>query len=627
MAEYKVIQGECLEILKKMKGNTIQCCITSPPYYGLRDYQVDNQIGLEKTPEEYISKLVEVFREVRRVLRDDGTLWLNIGDSYNGSGKAGKKENAYFERHTEFGKPSQHKEKIGNPTHIDGLKPKDLIGIPWMLAFALRTDGWYLRQDIIWCLSGGTWLYARTQKGDMPVMVRDLARLKPETVQLWNGKKWTPLLGMNKNKRRGDELEIVLRSGERISCTPTHRFPTNRGLLDAEDIRAGDILTSCQLPEPETVKDCMIDEDAAWFAGLYVAEGSKAGDTIQIAGNVKETERWERVQRIVAKFGGAATRTVDGNKMNIRVYGKVLNAIIDELTTGRIAKNKGFATVSWRYSNRFIEAMMDGYLSGDGGKDGNRWRLGFTRNYNLERDLRTACARLGWKLTLNPRTVPYDGRAVPIFRGEIRKYTSDHRNTKDRNEVVEIRKARCREVYDLGVADEPHLFALASGVLSHNSKPNPMPESVRDRCTKSHEYIFLLSKSKKYYFDYKAIQEPAVSKSPEKESTRGEGYGEAKGIKNNPDRDRGFSNNGYRNKRSVWFINTKPYKGAHFATFPPELIRPCIKAGSKEGDIILDPFAGSGTTGQVALEEERNTLLIELNPEYIKLIENRLNKI
>ena len=309
MAEYKVIQGECLEILKKMKGNTIQCCITSPPYYGLRDYQVDNQIGLEKTPEEYISKLVEIFREVRRVLRDDGTLWVNIGDSYNGSGKAGKKDSVYFERHTEFGKPSQHKEKIGNPTHIEGLKPKDLIGIPWMLAFALRTDGWYLRQDIIW------------------------------------------------------------------------------------------------------------------------------------------------------------------------------------------------------------------------------------------------------------------------------------------------------------------------------AKGAPMPESVRDRCTKSHEYIFLLSKSKKYYFDYKAIQEPAVSKSPEKESTRGEGYGEAKGIKNNPDRDRGFSNNGYRNKRSVWFINTKPYKGAHFATFPPELIRPCIKAGSKEGDIILDPFAGSGTTGQVALEEERNTLLIELNPEYIKLIENRLNKI
>lgn len=359
MAEYKVIQGECLEILKKMKGNTIQCCITSPPYYGLRDYgtakwvggdincghtyqkggrnpetlskqltnkgttfsqyeheckkcgaiRIDNQIGLEKTPEEYISKLVEVFREVRRVLKDDGTLWLNIGDSYwggkgsNGSSKA--RRTASERRYLQSAGTVMIDTRPTDRNH-PVIKPKDLIGIPWMLAFALRTDGWYLRQDIIW------------------------------------------------------------------------------------------------------------------------------------------------------------------------------------------AKN------------------------------------------------------------------------------------------------------------------------------------NPMPESVRDRCTKSHEYIFLLSKSKKYYFDYKAIQEPAVSKSPEKESTRGEGYGKAKGIKNNPDRDGGFSNNGYRNKRSVWFINTKPYKGAHFATFPPELIRPCIKAGSKEGDIILDPFAGSGTTGQVALEEKRNTLLIELNKEYIDLIHKRL---
>src|SRR5690606_29081904 len=123
-----------------------------------------------------------------------------------------------------------------------------------------------------------------------------------------------------------------------------------------------------------------------------------------------------------------------------------------------------------------------------------RWRICFARNYNLERDLRTACARLGYRLTLKLSHATYKGRKVPIFRGEIREYTTGHHNERPRTEVVEIRRARCREVYDLGVADEPHLFALASGVLTHNSKPNAMPQSVTDRCTKAREYVFLLTK-------------------------------------------------------------------------------------------------------------------------------------
>jgi DNA modification methylase len=127
----------------------VQCVVTSPPYWGLRDYGVDGQIGLEKTPEEYVAKMVEVFREVRRVLRDDGTVWLNLGDCYNGSGKAGSNPE-YHVHHTEFGRPSVHKERFGNPTDIESLKPKDLVGIPWRVAFALQADGWYLRSDIIW---------------------------------------------------------------------------------------------------------------------------------------------------------------------------------------------------------------------------------------------------------------------------------------------------------------------------------------------------------------------------------------------------------------------------------------------------------------------------------------------
>jgi len=112
--------------------------------------RIDQQLGLEETPEEYVEKMVEVFSEVKRVLKDDGTVWLNLGDSYNGSGKAGNKNSEYYKKHTEFGKPAKNKDKIGIPTNVKGLKPKDLVGIPWRVAFALQQDGWYLRQDIIW---------------------------------------------------------------------------------------------------------------------------------------------------------------------------------------------------------------------------------------------------------------------------------------------------------------------------------------------------------------------------------------------------------------------------------------------------------------------------------------------
>ena len=150
-----VIQGDCFEILKTLDDKTVDMCVTSPPYYALRDYGIDGQIGLEDTPEEYIEKLVSVFREVRRVLKDDGTLWLNIGDSYWGSGSRGWNFADKWTEASELQKNSKGTENLSNVpklvgTSDTGIKNKDLIGIPWMLAFALRKDGWYLRQDIIW---------------------------------------------------------------------------------------------------------------------------------------------------------------------------------------------------------------------------------------------------------------------------------------------------------------------------------------------------------------------------------------------------------------------------------------------------------------------------------------------
>ncbi len=305
----KIYQGDVLNVLKTFPDESIHCCVTSPPYWGLRDYGVEGQIGLEKTPEEYVSKMVEVFREVKRVLRKDGTLWLNLGDSYVTSHAVGTKDDDTGWKHGAISKGYQARAGgVGN-----GRKPKDLVGIPWMVAFALRADGWYLRQDIIW------------------------------------------------------------------------------------------------------------------------------------------------------------------------------------------------------------------------------------------------------------------------------------------------------------------------------HKPNPMPESVKDRCTKAHEYIFLLSKNRKYYFDNEAIKEDAKPESEKRyKSTFYTGKKEisGQGRPGNASNTPGYKKwTGKRNKRSVWTVTTKPFKEAHFAVFPEDLIEPCILAGCPEGGIVLDPFMGSGTTAVVALKHNRNYIGIELNPEYIKIAEKRVSEI
>lgn len=304
----KIYCGNTLDVLKTFPDNFIQCCVTSPPYYGLRNYEVDGQIGLEQTPDEYIQRLVEVFREVRRVLKDDSTFWLNLGDSYNGSGGPGSQ----YDTKATKGYKGVFK-KFENPNkNIEGLKPKDLIGIPWMAAFALRNDGWYLRSDIIW------------------------------------------------------------------------------------------------------------------------------------------------------------------------------------------------------------------------------------------------------------------------------------------------------------------------------NRPNAMPESVKDRPTQVHEYVFLLSKNKKYYYNQDAIREPYTAPMNRWGGQKLVADGEStwdEGTNQTTYRDRDMRPNPLgKNRRSVWTINTKPYKGSHFAVFPESLVMLPIQAGSKEGDIILDPFNGAGTTCLVAKKLNRQYIGIDLNENYCKLAEERINK-
>jgi len=617
----KIYNMDCLEGLKQLDDNSINCCVTSPPYWGLRDYGVEGQFGLEDTPEEYVSKMVEIFREVRRVLRDDGTLWLNLGDSYSGNcSQASNNGRAGF---------GNARERLVNRKG-EGLKPKDLVGIPWMVAFALRADGWYLRQDIIWRLSGGTRVYAKTQKGEGPMLIKDLVRLDPSTVQLWNGHKWTQVLGWSQTPRPDVTYEIELRSGERIGCTAGHIWPTQRGNVRADELRVGDVIQTCRLPEPENPKrpDGLDDEIVGWFVGLYIAEGSRSDYTIQIAGHAGETERFKRLQTLAEAYHGTCRmHRTGGNSATINLHGPVLNGIIDTYVAGRTAHDKHLHPRCWQRSNAFLAAILMGYLSGDGHYDkaNNRYRIGFTNNDNWAADLRTLCARLGYSLRLKRVQHTSGGKKFPGYRGQIRLEVSDHHNNRPDSEVVAIRRSRARQFWDIGVQDEPNLFALASGVLTHNSKPNAMPESVKDRCTKAHEYIFLLTKNSKYYFNSDLIREPNQDKYDGKRGSTKTRTKFQSAMRTMSDKEemKKYSTQG-RNKRTVWNIPTKPFKEAHFAVFPPALIEPCILAGCPEGGVVLDPFMGSGTTGMVAAMHQRNFIGFELNPEYCKMAEKRI---
>jgi DNA modification methylase len=168
---------------------------------------------------------------------------------------------------------------------------------------------------------------------------------------------------------------------------------------------------------------------------------------------------------------------------------------------------------------------------------------------------------------------------------------------------------------------------LRQDIIWH--KPNPMPESVTDRCTKAHEYIFMFSKKPKYYFDSEAIKEPVAASSVARlaQPTLAQQAGSARVPGKTNGNMKAVGNGETRNRRSVWTVTTKPYKGAHFATFPPDLIEPCVLAGSRPGDTVLDPFGGSGTTAGVAIKHGRNAVLCELNPEYAALVPNRITSI
>lgn len=641
----RVLCGDTRELLKEFPDESIHCCITSPPYWSLRDYQTEpliwdagnedcehewgnesrismeyvqgnpefarphreyksfknssqfcrlcgcwrGSLGLEPTPELYVQHIVQIFREVKRVLRNDGTFWLNIGDSYwGGKGQSGQ---AWATAHTDRDtlQKSQHQLTGMYETRPqDGkhsiLKPKDLCGIPWRVAFALQADGWYLRSDIIWvkCLSGGTRVYAKTQKGEMPMTIRELSRLRPETVKLWSGTKWVQLREIEETFPK-ETVEFRLRSGESLSCTTDHKWPTKSGLKRADEICIGDVIEDSLLPEPANphLPDG-IPDNIGFFIGLFLAEGSwgKKGSVIQFSLNKSENELTKAIKKVAKYYGECCTVHDYGNSRHVNIHSKIITGIIKTYIVGKGSKRKHLSTATWQRSGNFLWNLLMGYLKGDGHlvKEGF-WKLGFTSNEALMNDLRTLASRtntsirLKWNWAIETTT----NKRHKMIRGDIR-INPQERRTNDK-QVVAIQKSKGRRFFHVGV-DKPHIFVLASGVLTHNS--NPMPESVRDRPTRAHEYVFLLTKSRKYYYDADAIKEPAVQ-------NRWGGH-KPMNLNNTKDTENQFKGLSRerdmmpetRNKRTIWTIPTQSYKGAHFATFPEALVRPMILAGTSE---------------------------------------------
>lgn len=447
-----------------------------------RDHPLKHmELGSEKSPAEFIANLVRVFDLVRDCMADHACAFINIGDTYNGGvGERGNVHGTSLKHAGEFDKLDRKKQK--------GIDSGNLCLIPQRLAISLQDAGWIVRSVIIWCLSPSTVLYARTARTEGPMTIHDLVRLDPSTVKLWTGQKWSQVRGWSETETAGDTIKITLRSGESFSCTANHQWPLADGrVVRADELRYGtdlfdgDILASTQIPEPENPEGEEL-EDLAWFAGLYLAEGSISGNCISISGHTKEAWRHERVQAIAKKYGGSATVNNDhGDTITVRVHGNIMIGAISHFLTGKKAHGKHINPRVWRSSNRILQSLLNGYLHGDGSWDdkNSRWRLGFCRNYDLAQDIRTICGRLGLTLTLNPTFAKIGKTKVfESFRGEIRATQSEHHNAKSRQEVVRIDKGWGGTFYDIGIEDEPHLFALASGVLTHNSKPSAMPQSL-----------------------------------------------------------------------------------------------------------------------------------------------------
>jgi len=444
------------------------------------------------------------------------------------------------------------------------------------------------------CLASRTLLYSRTPQGDAPRMLKDLVRMEPQTVKLWNGRKWTKVLSWDIAQPGSKGLSVEFRSGEKVTATREHRWPTTRGLVATEDLRIGDIVETTCIPEPDEqdMPAFLPDEDIGWLVGIYLAEGNIGtdGDTVSFAGHKKETKRFERIDRIARGLGATSdTKSyTDGDGIVTIVWGKIFVEVIKKYIDGNTAKTKHLRVTCWQRSNLFLRALLNGYLEGDGNYDrpNDRWRLSFCRNDAFAKDIRVLCARLGYHLTLKAADGRMRGVTFPKYAGTIRMWSNGHVNERHRSEVVAISSTYCEVFYDVTVEDEPHTFALASGILTHNT--NPPPKLRRAGFLNSCELIICAW-------------------------------------------NRGHTWNFTKQKDMHNFIESPICMGkervrnpVHPTQKPVKVLNHLIRLATNSGDLVFDPFMGVGSTGVAALQLNRHFIGIEIDPAYFRAAEKRI---
>jgi len=464
-----------------------------------------------------------------------------------------------------------------------------------------RQLGMKIVNSIVWnkCLSSSTKVYAQTPNREGPQTVGNLSRLNPTSVKLWNGKKWTKVIAWKKVKVESS-ISIELRSGERIECSAEHRWPTQRGLINTRDLVEGDILQSCTLPEPIKAKksDLLPENLVGWFIGLYLAEGSRGGrdkKCIQITGNLSEDSfRLEKLHPLVNSYEGSiSVHNTQGLTSNIHIHGKIIEGLIEHYIHEGSAKTKHLKTSCWQKSNEFLKAILEGYLHGDGHweeKD-SRWRLNFARNEQLLSNLRTICARLNYSISVRPSKSFFNEKSYLSYFGEIRTTKTTYPNSKSRNEIVKIRKGTSRYLIDVAVEDDPHLFALSSGILTHNC--NAMFNVTCSSLIESTEHLIWAAKTDEFYFDYEASKT--------------------------------FANG--KQLRNVWTSSMTPTseRVGHPHQKPIWLVQRCLEIGCPKEGFVLDPMCGSGTTAVACEGLELDYLCVEKNQEYFEQAKERLD--
>ena len=630
MSEARLIIGDTRDVTATIPDGSVDLIITSPPFLALRSYlpadHVDKhrEIGSEANPAAFLDVLLDLTTEWRRVLAPHGSICVELGDTYSGSGGAGGDYNdgGLREGQPTFkanpGRSVRHQAEgytqgISARATQDQLPKKgsgwplakSLCGIPHLYHLSLAygrnllnpahtIEPWRVRNVVAWCLDGDTVVYARTPKGEGPARLLHLTQnFQPGQWELWDGERWTPVLGWSTSEA-SDAVEIEFRNGERISATRDHEWPTQRGLVRTDDLNVGDVVRHVRLPEPDRAEPELLPAgDIGWLVGTFLADGSfDSRNRIQIAGHRNESSmRVNRLRRLAESFDGTATEheVGQGNEGVVIVRSPVLTAVIRRYVGGTSARNKHLRPPCWRRGNDFLSAVLDGYLMGDGHYDAknDRWRLGFTDNAWLARDLRVTCARLGYRCRIkrlpraaDPRGGKFAGTASFYWRGEIRYQTV--RDLAPMGEIVALRASKRRRFFDIGVEGEPHLFALGSGILTHNCRPNPPVGALGDKFRPATSYLTIACVSGRRYFDLDAVREPWGERSArnigystlDRKALDGPDVDLARRSRNMP---RTADTGGGAPPLDWWELPTAPYAGAHYAAFPKALItRPIL---------------------------------------------------